>query len=276
MRFPPKQLVARSGVYRSSGGSNEAVEAFDVKDRCGGPTNRQAETEQPTRPRRVVLDASPPEPAGILSLGIEWNMALPPDWERNWPHTDSVATLTPYSPQGELSHGSHDSGADDPRRSPQSLPTNPSANCKVSLRKKLAEREFRMQFPTTARPRFDRSAFSLCTTAWRPNTDDSRDFGAARVGSDRPKLRRAALRASVSSDRRAQVERQASRWTTQLEGTGKGVPNREATRHFGPSTGQWASCDFTDRQEDRSSQPGNLDNKLFRPPRGCNVDRPKR
>ena len=45
MRFPPGQLVAPSGSYRSGGGGNEAVEAFETTGRLGGSASRQAATQ---------------------------------------------------------------------------------------------------------------------------------------------------------------------------------------------------------------------------------------
>jgi hypothetical protein len=40
----PRQLVAPAGSYRSGGGGNEAVEAFETTGRLGGSASRQAAT----------------------------------------------------------------------------------------------------------------------------------------------------------------------------------------------------------------------------------------
>ena len=45
VQLPPGNWFAPAGSSRSGGGGNEAVEAFDVKDRSGGPASRQAVTQ---------------------------------------------------------------------------------------------------------------------------------------------------------------------------------------------------------------------------------------
>src|SRR5262249_9234988 len=52
---PARQLVAPAGSYRSGGGGDEAVEAFETTGRLGGSASRQAAT-------RVNAEQAPKQP----------------------------------------------------------------------------------------------------------------------------------------------------------------------------------------------------------------------
>ena len=53
--IPARQLVAPAGSYRSGGGGDEAVEAFETTGRLGGSASRQATT-------RVNAEQAPKQP----------------------------------------------------------------------------------------------------------------------------------------------------------------------------------------------------------------------
>src|SRR3954470_2024119 len=73
VRFPPGSLVAPSGSYRSGGGGNEAVEAFETTGRFGGSASRQAAT-------RVNAVQAPKQPdVGADPVAIR---GRPPSWSQ--------------------------------------------------------------------------------------------------------------------------------------------------------------------------------------------------
>jgi hypothetical protein len=101
VQFPPDNWFAPVGSSRSGGGGNQAVEAFDVKDRIGGPASRQAVTQVNIRggPERFVVDADPSvswgRPSLLATTGTGWNTpahersdpASPPGYRRRHART---------------------------------------------------------------------------------------------------------------------------------------------------------------------------------------------
>ena len=59
--IPARQLVAPAGSYRSGGGGDEAVEAFETTDRSGGSASRQAATQVNVMqaPKQPDVEADP-------------------------------------------------------------------------------------------------------------------------------------------------------------------------------------------------------------------------
>src|SRR3954468_3460327 len=71
--IPARQLVAPAGSYRSGGGGNEAVEAFETTGRFGGSARRQAAT-------RVNAVQAPKQPdVGADPVAIR---GRPPSWSQ--------------------------------------------------------------------------------------------------------------------------------------------------------------------------------------------------
>ena len=59
--IPVRQLVAPAGSYRSGGGGNETVEAFETTGRFGGSASRQAATQVNAvqAPKQPDVEADP-------------------------------------------------------------------------------------------------------------------------------------------------------------------------------------------------------------------------
>jgi hypothetical protein len=72
VRIPPGKLVAPSGSYRSGGGGDKAVEAFETTGRFGGSASRQAATtvNAVQAPKQPDVEADPVAIRG-----------RPPSWE---------------------------------------------------------------------------------------------------------------------------------------------------------------------------------------------------
>src|SRR5512135_3735280 len=70
--IPARQLVAPAGSYRSGGGGDKAVEAFETTDRFGGSASRQAATQVNAvqAPKQPDVEADPVAIRG-----------RPPSWE---------------------------------------------------------------------------------------------------------------------------------------------------------------------------------------------------
>jgi hypothetical protein len=74
--IPARQLVAPAGSYRSGGGGDEAVEAFETTGRFGGSASRQAATQVNAMqaPKQGDVEADPVATRGRPpSLGSEGN-----------------------------------------------------------------------------------------------------------------------------------------------------------------------------------------------------------
>ena len=59
--IPVRQLVAPAGSYRSGGGGDKAVEAFETTGRLGGSASRQAATKENAvhAPKQSDVEADP-------------------------------------------------------------------------------------------------------------------------------------------------------------------------------------------------------------------------
>ena len=86
--IPARKLVAPSGSYRSGGGGNEAVEAFETTGRFGGSASRQAATKVNAvqAPKQPDVEADPVAIRG-----------RPPSWRQEGitPHDATSSRVPP-------------------------------------------------------------------------------------------------------------------------------------------------------------------------------------